>query len=83
MNNSINDLVTDSAKTNFAIVKFKPCAAKAGTEIAKGLRDILIDAIGEAVRKSIWSSLLQLVHNASLELKSISFNSIFISSDHG
>jgi len=54
LKNSINDLVTNSPKINVAIVKFKTYTAKAGTEIAKGLRDILIDIVGEAVKKSIW-----------------------------
>jgi hypothetical protein len=47
LQDSIDDLIANSSKTNVAIVKFKAYAAKAGTEIAKGLRDILIDLVGE------------------------------------
>ncbi len=51
---SIGDLIQDTPKTAIAEVKFKKYALKAGGEIAKGLKDILIDLVSETVKKSIW-----------------------------
>lgn len=53
---SIDDLIKDTPKTALAQVKFKKYALKAGGEIAKGLKDILIDLVSETVKKSIWNS---------------------------
>jgi len=54
LKSSIDNLMIDSPKTSVSIIKFKTYAAKAGTEIAKGLRDILIDLVSEVAKKSIW-----------------------------
>lgn len=51
---SIEDLIKDTPKTSIAQVKFKKYATKAGTEIAKGLKDILIDLVSETVKKTVW-----------------------------
>ncbi|WP_318531287.1 DUF2321 domain-containing protein [Lactiplantibacillus pentosus] len=51
---SIPDLLSDTPKTKLASTKFKIYAAKAGTVVAQGLRDILVDIASEAVKKSIW-----------------------------
>lgn len=55
LQSSIQYLLIDSPKTNVSVAKFKSYASKAGTEIAKGLREILIDIVSETVKKSIWS----------------------------
>jgi len=52
---SIDDLIKDTPKTALAQMKFKKYASKAGSEIAKGLKDILIDIVSETVKKSIWN----------------------------
>ena len=54
LQSSIQNLLIESPKTNVSVVKFKSYASKAGTEIAKGLKDILIDLVSETVKKSIW-----------------------------
>jgi hypothetical protein len=51
---SINDLIIESPKTNLATVKFKTFVSKAGGELGKGLKEILIDLVSETVKKSIW-----------------------------
>ena len=51
---SIDDLLRDTPNTIVAGVKFKKYAAKAGIEIAKGLKDVLVDLVSETVKKSIW-----------------------------
>ena len=53
---SIDDLIKDTPKTALAQVKFKKYALKAGGEITKGLKDVLVDLVSETVKKSIWNS---------------------------
>ena len=53
--NSIDDLILESPRTNTAVLKFQKFAKKAGTEITKGLRDIIVDLVSETVKKSILS----------------------------
>jgi len=54
LNNSIDDLLKDSANSNLAGLKFKKYAAKAGKEVANGLKDVLIDLVSETAKKAIW-----------------------------
>ena len=51
---SIKDLMIQTPKTNLAVTKYKTYIKKAGTEVAKGLKEILIDVVSETVKKSIW-----------------------------
>lgn len=51
---SVGNLIEGGPKSSLAIVKFKNYAAKAGKEIASGLKDILVDVVSESVKKSIW-----------------------------
>ena len=51
---SIDNLIKDNANTTVAQVKFKKYVGKAGTEVAKGMRDILVDIVSETVKKTIW-----------------------------
>lgn len=46
-------LVKDSPKTNVAVIKFKTYAAKAGIEIGKAVKDIVVDVVSEVVKKAI------------------------------
>ena len=54
LKSSIDNLLIDSPKTSVSVTKFKMYVGKAGSEIAKGLRDILVDLVSETVKKSIW-----------------------------
>ena len=56
LKNSIDDLIKETPKTAIAELKFKKYVLKAGTEIGKGLKDILIDLVSETVKKSIWGA---------------------------
>lgn len=51
---SIDNLLVDSPKTSVSVTKFKKFVTKAGNEVAKGLRDVLVDVVSESVKKSIW-----------------------------
>ena len=46
-------LIKETPKTTVAIVKFKAFAEKAGTEIGKAVRDIVVDVVSEVVKKAI------------------------------
>ena len=52
--NSITDLIAPSPKTNLAQLKFIKYAKNAGVEVAKGLKDVLIDIVSETAKKAIW-----------------------------
>jgi hypothetical protein len=54
LNNSIDDLLKNSPNKTIAELKFKKYVAKAGKEIANGLKDILVAVVSESVKKSIW-----------------------------
>ena len=51
---SIKDLMIPTPRTTLAVTKYKVYIKKAGTEVAKGLKDILIDVVSETVKKAIW-----------------------------
>jgi hypothetical protein len=51
---SITDLIKGGPEAVVAQAKYKKYIAKAGSEIAKGLRDILVDMVSETVKKAIW-----------------------------
>ena len=46
-------LIKETPKTTVAIVKFRTFAEKAGTEIGKAVKDIVIDVVSEVVKKAI------------------------------
>ncbi len=54
--NSVTNLIKSSASSNVAQLKLKKYVSKAGTEIAKGMREILVDVVSETVKKSIWGN---------------------------
>lgn len=54
LKSSIDDLVKDGPKTIVAQVKYKKYIGKAGSEIAKGIKDVLVDVVSETVKKAIW-----------------------------
>ncbi len=51
---SIDELVRDTPAATVAAVRFKSVVAKAGKAVADGFRDILVDILSEAVKKTIW-----------------------------
>jgi hypothetical protein len=51
---SITDMIKGGPQAVDAQAKFKKHIGKAGAEIAKGLRDILVDILSETVKKAIW-----------------------------
>src|SRR5450759_2909448 len=53
---SLDDLVRDTARTPVAVLRFKRLAAKAGSEGAAALRDVLIGVVTEAARRGIWGA---------------------------
>ena len=56
LRSSLDDLVRDTARTPGAVLRFKKLAAKAGSEGAMGLRDVLIGVVTEAARRGIWGA---------------------------
>jgi hypothetical protein len=53
---SIDDLLTDTPRTQLAVVRFKRLAAKAGEDARLGLREILVSLASEAVRRAVWGA---------------------------
>ncbi len=53
---SVDDLIKGSPKITIAEAKFKKYTKMAGLEIAKGLKDILVNLVSETIKKSIWPS---------------------------
>ena len=51
---SIDDMVRDTPAATVAAVRFKSMVAKAGKGVADAFRDILVDVLSEAVKKTIW-----------------------------
>ncbi len=54
LQSSITDLVKGGPQTVVAQAKYKKYIGKAGSEVAKGVRDILVDVVSETVKKAIW-----------------------------
>lgn len=53
---SLDDIVRETPQTTVAVNRFKKLVAKAGKPVADAFRDILVDVLSEAVKKSIWPS---------------------------
>ena len=51
---SIDDIVCETPQTTVAVSRFKRLVAKAGKPAADAFRDILVDILSEAIKKSIW-----------------------------
>ena len=54
LTDSLPDLTHDTPQTAVATARVKRLLARAGTETAKGLRDVLVDVVSESVKKAIW-----------------------------
>lgn len=51
---SIDDIVKDSPRTPLAATRFKKIISKASKGAATALRDILVDIVTEAAKKTLW-----------------------------
>lgn len=51
---SFNDLLKETPRSEVALVQFKGFMQKAGSEISSAFRDITVDVLSEAIKKSIW-----------------------------
>jgi hypothetical protein len=52
---TLDDLVSDTPRTQVAVARFKKIVAKAGRVTAEALKKVLIDVVTEAVKKQLWS----------------------------
>lgn len=50
----LTELTKDSPKTHAASIRFKKVMAKVGNSVASGVRDIVVDVLSEAAKKTIW-----------------------------
>jgi hypothetical protein len=53
MEQTIPSLINDSPKTSVAVIKFKTYALKAGSEIGKAVRDIVVGVVSDVVKNAI------------------------------
>jgi hypothetical protein len=51
---TLDDLLTETPRTQVAAVRFKKLLAKAGRSAADGLRSIMVDVMSEAAKKAIF-----------------------------
>ena len=51
---SLDDIVRDTPQAPVAVTRFKRLVTKAGKPAADAFRDILVDILSEAIKKSIW-----------------------------
>jgi hypothetical protein len=51
---SVDDIVRDTPQATVAAARFKKLIAKAGKTAADGFREILVDVVGEAAKRTIW-----------------------------
>lgn len=51
---SINDLISEGPRTTVAATKFKRILSKLGSELASGIKDILIDVASETAKRILW-----------------------------
>ncbi len=56
LKSSIDNLVKDGPKTIVAQAKYKKYIVNAGGEIAKAIKDILVNIVSESVKKAVWGN---------------------------
>ena len=56
LRSSLDDMVRETPQATVAATRFKRLVAKAGRPAADAFRDILVDILSEAIKKSIWPS---------------------------
>lgn len=52
----LRDLMEDSPRVHAASLRFKQTMQRVGTSVASGVRDIIVDVLSEATKKTIWGS---------------------------
>lgn len=52
----LTELTKDGPKTQVASLRFKNVMAKAGSSVASGVRDIVVDVLSETAKRAIWGS---------------------------
>jgi hypothetical protein len=51
---TIDDLLTETPRTQLAVIRFKRLMSKAGPDAGITLREMLVNVLSEAVRRAIW-----------------------------
>ncbi|HXZ13813.1 MAG TPA: DUF2321 domain-containing protein [Candidatus Sulfotelmatobacter sp.] len=51
---SVEELIHNKPGAPGAIIKYKKLAAKAGKQVADGLKSILVEVLSEAIKKQMW-----------------------------
>ena len=54
LEDSINDVIRDTPRTQLGATRFKKFMSKAGKETAGAVREILVDIMSETAKKMIW-----------------------------
>jgi hypothetical protein len=54
LKDSVEVLVRNKPSAPNAIIKYKKLAAKAGKQVADGLKSLLVDVLSEAIKKQMW-----------------------------
>jgi hypothetical protein len=54
LRNDLTELTKDSPKMQVASLRFRKAMAKVGSTVAQGVRDVVVDVLSEAAKKSIW-----------------------------
>jgi len=52
--NDLNELTKDSPRVQVASLRFKKVMSKVGGSIAGGVKEIIVDVLSEAAKKSLW-----------------------------
>lgn len=52
----LTELTKDSPRVQVASLRFKRVMSKAGSAMASGVRDIIVDILSEAAKKAIWGN---------------------------
>src|SRR6185312_7893138 len=52
----LTELTKDGPRVQVSSLRFKKVMAKAGTAVASGVRDIVVDILSEAAKKAIWGN---------------------------
>jgi hypothetical protein len=53
---TIDDLLTETPRTQLAVTRFKRLMVKAGPDAGIALREMLVNVLSEAVRRAIWGN---------------------------
>ena len=54
LKDSVDEIVHKKPGAPGAVIRYKKLAAKAGKQVADGLKAILVDVLSEAIKKQLW-----------------------------